>query len=140
MLLQTLVPLVAFGVLQHLLEHHHVLQTVSHPRIRRQPVTAAAPGFLVIRFEGFRQIKVRDKAYVGLVDAHAERHGRNHDQAFLIEEALLVIGAQIIGQTGVIRQRREALLAEERRNFFNLLARQAINDAGIAAPFGEEGQ
>ena len=47
--LQTLVSLVAFGVLQHLLEHHHVLQAVGHPGIRRQTITACAAGFLVIR-------------------------------------------------------------------------------------------
>ena len=92
-LLQTLVTLVAFRVLQHLLEHHHVLQTVGHPRIRRQTVTTTASGFLVIRFEGFRQIEVGNKTHVGLVDAHAERHRGDHDQAFLVEETLLVEGA-----------------------------------------------
>ncbi|MNT27920.1 hypothetical protein D3C72_1635730 [compost metagenome] len=96
-LLQTLVALVAFGVLQHLLEHHHVLQAVGHPGIRRQTVTATTTGFLVIGLKGFRQIEVRDKTHVGLVDAHAERHRRDHDQAFLIEEALLMVGPQIIG-------------------------------------------
>ncbi|MNN69996.1 hypothetical protein D3C81_1858250 [compost metagenome] len=89
--------LVAFGVLQHLLEHHHVLQAVGHPGIRRQTVTATTTGFLVIGLKGFRQIEVRDKTHVGLVDAHAERHRRDHDQAFLIEEALLMVGPQIIG-------------------------------------------
>jgi hypothetical protein len=42
-LLDALVALVAFGVLQHLLEHHHVLQAVGHPGIRRQAVTAGRP-------------------------------------------------------------------------------------------------
>ena len=139
-LLQTLVALVAFGVLQHLLEHHHVLQAVGHPGIRRQTVTAAATGFLVIGLKGFRQIEVRDKTHVGFVDAHAERHGGDHDQAFLVEEALLVMGARVVGQAGVVRQRREALLAEEHRHFVDFLARQAIDDAGIAAPLGEERQ
>ena len=40
----------------------------------------------------------------------------------------------------MIRQRREALIAQECRDFFNLLARQAIDDAGIAAPLGKKRQ
>ncbi|MNV33371.1 hypothetical protein D3C71_1247380 [compost metagenome] len=121
-LLQTLVALVAFGVLQHLLEHHHVLQAVGHPGIRRQTVTATTTGFLVIGLKGFRQIEVRDKTHVGLVDAHAERHGGDHDQAFLIEEAFLVMGPRVVGQAGVVRQRREALFTEEHRDFVDFLA------------------
>ncbi|MNO92050.1 hypothetical protein D3C76_836120 [compost metagenome] len=140
MLLQTLVALVAFGVLQHLLEHHHVLQTVGHPGICRQTVTTAAPGFLVIGLKRLRQVEVRDKAHVGLVDAHAKGHGGDHDQAFLVEEAFLVVSTHIVGQAGVIRQRREALLAEEGRHFLDFLARQAIDDTGIAATLGEERQ
>ena len=139
-LLQALVTLVALGVLQHLLEHHHVLQAVGHPGICRQAIPAATPGFLVVRLEGLGQVQVRDEPHVGLVDAHAERHGRDHDQAFLVEEALLVMGSGFVGQAGVIRQRREALLTEEHRHFVDFLARQAVDDAGIAAAFGEERQ
>ena len=80
------------------------------------------------------------KAHVGFVDAHAEGNGGDHDQAFLVEEALLVIGAQVAGQAGVIRQGGEALRTEERRHLVDLFARQAINDAGIAAAFGEKTQ
>ena len=50
-MLKTLVSLIAFGVLQHLLEHHHVLQTVGHPRISWQAVTPCPTGFLVIGLE-----------------------------------------------------------------------------------------
>ena len=83
---------------------------------------------------------MRDEPHVGLVDAHAERHGRDHDQAFLVEETFLVMGSGFVGQAGVVRQRREALLAEEHRHFVDFLARQAVDDAGIAAAFGEERQ
>jgi hypothetical protein len=138
-LLDALVALVAFGVLQHLLEHHHVLQAVGHPGVRRQAVTAGPAGFLVVGLKRFGQVEVGDEAHVGLVDAHAEGDGGDHDQPFLVEEAVLV-GARFGGQPGVIRQRREALLAEEGRGFVDLLARQAIDDAGVAAALGEEGQ
>ncbi|VVN41375.1 hypothetical protein PS682_05506 [Pseudomonas fluorescens] len=131
---------IALGVLQHLLEHHHILQAVDHPGIRRQTITAGTPGFLVVRLEGLGQVHVRDEAHVGLVDAHAERNGGHHDQAFLVEEALLVSRTRFVGQAGVIRQRRVALLAQERRHFVDLLARQAIDNPRIAAPLGEERQ
>ena len=140
MLLQALVALVAFGVLQHLLEHHHILQAVDHPGIGRQAIAAGTPGLLVVRLEGLGQIHVGNEAHVGFIDAHAERDGGHHDQAFLVEEALLVCRARFIGQACVIRQRRVALLAEERGHFIDLLARQAIHDARIAAPLGQERQ
>ena len=96
-MLQTLVALVAFGVLQHLLEHHHVLQAVSHPGICRQAITTRTAGFLVVRLKGFGQVQVRHEAHVGLVNAHAKGNGRDHDQPFFIEEALLVGGTGFVG-------------------------------------------
>ena len=138
-LLKTLVALVALGVLQHLLEHQHVLQPVSHPGVCRQAVTAGATGLLVVGFQRLGQVHVGHEAHVGLVDAHAEGNGGHHDQAFFIEEALLVIGPQLIGQPGMVGQRGEALLAEKCSHFVDLFARQAIDDPGIAAPLVEEG-
>ncbi|MNF79222.1 hypothetical protein D3C84_614300 [compost metagenome] len=79
-----------------------------------------------------------DEAHVGLVDAHAEGDGRHHDQPFLIDEALLVVRAQLAGQAGVVRQRRVALLAEEGGDLLDLLARHAVDDAGVALAVGEE--
>src|SRR5450830_725516 len=80
------------------------------------------------------------EAHVGLVDAHAERDGCHHDQAFLVEEALLMISTQFVGQARVVGQRRITLLAQEGGHFVDLLARQAIDDACIAAPLGQERQ
>ena len=139
-MLKTLVALVALGVLQHLLEHHHVLQAISHPCIGRQTVTTGAAGFLVIRLKGLGQIQVRDKTYVGFVDAHAERDGRHHDQPFLVQEALLVRCTGFAGQSGVIRQCREALITEKLSDFIHFFARQAIHNARITAPLGEKCQ
>ena len=139
-MLQTFVAFVTFGVLQHLFEHHHVLQAVGHPGISGQAITACAAGFLVVRLKGLGQVQMRNKAHVGLVDAHAERDGGHHDQAFLVEEALLVGGPGVAGQAGVIRQGREALVAQELCHFIDLFTRQAIHDACVAASFAEERQ
>ena len=137
-LLDALVALIPFGVLQHLLEHHHVLQAVGHPGIGRQAITAGTAGLLVIGFQRLGQVEVGDETHVGLVDTHAKGDGGDHDQAFFVEEAVLVGGARLGSQAGVVRQRREALLAQEGRCFIDLLARQAVNDASIAAALAEE--
>ncbi|RML88107.1 hypothetical protein ALQ88_05894 [Pseudomonas savastanoi] len=139
-LLQTLMALVTFGVLQHLLEHQHVLQTVSHPGIGRQAITPGPAGFLIVGLKRFGQVHVRNKTHVGFVDAHAERDGRHHDQPFLIKEAFLVGSTCFRGQPGVIRQRGIAVFAQKYGHFIDFLARQAVDNASIAAPFGEERQ
>ncbi len=139
-LLQPLVALVTFGVLQHLLEHQHVLQTVGHPGIGGQTVTPCPTGFLIISLERFGQVHVRDEPHVGLVDAHAERDGRDHDQPFLVEKALLIGRPGFGGQAGVIRQRRIAVVTEKDSDLIDLLARQAVDDTGVAAALGKESQ
>ena len=48
--------------------------------------------------------------------------------------------SRVIGQAGVVRQRRVALLTEERGDLVDFLARQAVHDARITAPFGQERQ
>jgi len=78
-----LVRLICIGVLQHFPQRNHILQTVSHPGVGRQTVAPGPAGFLVIGFNAFGQIQVRDKADIGLVDAHAERDGRHYHQTLL---------------------------------------------------------
>ena len=81
-----------------------------------------------------------DEAHVGLVDAHAEGDGRDHDHAFLLEEAVLVALARRGVEPGVIGQRDAALGAEPGRDLLDAAARQAIDDAGVARVLGlEEG-
>ena len=137
-LLDALVAFVPFGVLQHLLEHDHVLQAISHPGIGRQAVSPGTAGFLVVGLKRLGQVEVGHEAYVGFVDTHAERDRGDHDQPLFVEEAVLVGGAGFGRQAGMVWQRREALLAKEGGGFVDLLARQAINDAGVATALGKE--
>ena len=92
MLLDTLMPLVTVGVVEHLLEENYILQPVCHPGVCRQTISTCAAGFLIVGFQRLRQVQVRNETHVRLVDAHAERNGCHHDQAFLIKKALLVKG------------------------------------------------
>ena len=117
-----------------------IRHAVGHPGIGRQTVAAGAAGFLVIGLERLGRIEMRDEAHVGLVDAHAEGDGRDHDHALVLEEAILVALAHRRIEPGVIGQRHAAFAAQPGRDFLDAFARQAIDDAGIAAMLGiEEG-
>ena len=75
---------------------------------------------------------MRDEAHVRLVDAHAERDGGDDHDAVLVDEAILVAGAQAGIEAGVIGQRRDAGAGQRCRGILDLGARQAIDDAGVA--------
>ena len=98
------------GVLDHLAVDHHVVQPVGHPALGGLAVASGAPGFLVIGLEALRQVEVGDEAHVGLVDAHAEGDGRDHDDAVLAQEALLVALARLRVEPGVVGQGADPLL------------------------------
>ena len=75
---------------------------------------------------------MRHEAHVGLVDAHAERDGGDDHDAVLVEEAILVAGAQAGIEAGVIGQGRDAGPGQRGGGILDLGARQAIDDAGVA--------
>ena len=90
------------------------------------------PGFLIVGLDTFRQVQMRHEAHVGLVDAHAERdRGDDHDTV-LIDEAILIAGANAGVKARVIGQRLHAGLGQCGGGVFDLGARQAIDDAGVA--------
>ena len=115
---------------------HDVLKAIGHPRVGRFPVAPRAARFLIIGLNCFRQIEVGDKAHVGLVDAHAERHCRDNDDAVLVQELCLHAGADVRFKPGMIGQRQPPLGVEPRRRLFDRLARQAVDDTGIARVLG----
>ena len=117
--LDALVPLVALGTLHHLPQQQDVLQAVGHPGVGRQAIAAGAAGFLVI---GLSRLLGRSrwatKRTLGLSMPMPKAM-----VATMIKPSslrLLVVGAQFVGQSGVIRQRGEALVAEEFRDLLDL--------------------
>ena len=136
--LAALVLLVGFGCRDELRELHDVLQAVDHPRVGGLAVAAGAARLLVVRLDALRQVEMRDEPDVGLVDAHAERDRRDDDHRVLDEEPALMLGARLGRQARVIRQRVESLLAQPLRGALGLVARQAIDDAGLAAMVAQE--
>jgi hypothetical protein len=100
-------------VVDHLPLLHDVGEPVGQPRGGRQPVASGAAGLLVVALHGLRQVQVRDEPHVRLVDAHAERNGRHHDQAVLAQEPRLVRRAHPRVQPRVVGQRGDALGEQE---------------------------
>ena len=94
----------------------HVGQAVGEPGGRWLPVAAGPAGLLVVAFHGPRQVQVGDEPDVRLVDAHAKRDRGHHHQAVLAHEPGLMLGAGGGVQAGVIRQRGDAVVGEERRD------------------------
>lgn len=103
--LNALVRVVGIRFVDHLALLNDIAEPIRHPRIRRHAVAARAPGLLVVAFDAFRQIQVRDEAHIRLVDAHAERDRRAHHDPLLALEHLLVLLPDFELHSRVIRQR-----------------------------------
>jgi hypothetical protein len=135
-----LVRLVGRGRVHHLPQAHNFLQSEYHPGHGRLPVTPRTAGFLVVGFDALRQIQVGDEAYVGFVDAHAERDRRDHNDAVVDEETPLVLGTRSRGKTCMVRQRIEPVVGEPAGDGLCALARHTVDDACVTAMIGEETQ
>ena len=120
--------------------HADVAEAEQHVGFGLGAVASGAADLLVIGFQAARQVGMKHETDIGFVDAHAEGDGRDHDDGRLGHEAALVEIAQLLVQPGVIGQRRDAILAKERRGLLGLLAREAIDDAALAAVLRDEGE
>ncbi len=129
---------VALGGVDHPPLLHDVLQAVGEPRGRRQAVAAGAARLLVVALDGLRQVEVCDEPHVRLVDAHAERDGRDHDEAVLAQEPGLVPGADLAVEARVVRQRGHALGRQELGGLLDGVPRQAVDDPGVAGVLGPD--
>ncbi len=128
------------GLLELVTSRGKILQAEQQQGFRRQPVTACAARFLVITLQVTRQVVMHHEAYVWLVDAHAERHGRDDDGQIVTHESFLHIPARPGRQSGVIGRRRIAALRQECRDFLDPLARQCIDNARLVFPFLQKAQ
>ncbi len=96
-------------------------------------VTAGAAGLLDVRLDGARHLVVHDATDVGAVDAHAEGVRGDEERRAAREERLLRGGAFVLGETGVVTQRREALAAEEVVEALHVLAARAVDERRAGA-------
>jgi hypothetical protein len=61
--------------------------------IPRLSVSACSACLLIIGLKTLGHIVVNDKAHIGLVNAHAEGIGGNHDPATVVDKVLLILMA-----------------------------------------------
>ena len=111
----------------------NVAHAVERQRVGRQPVAAGAADFLVVAFDIGRHVGVKYEAHIRLVDAHAERDGRDHDDAVLLQKNILIARARRLLHAGMIGQRLDAALAQEFGELLGFAPRGAIDDAALPA-------
>src|SRR5215469_7091201 len=83
----------AFGhlaVVEQPEEACHIGHAVGHPGIGGEAVAPGATGLLVISLEILWRVEMSDEADIGLVDSHAKGDRCDDDDAFLLQDALLV--------------------------------------------------
>jgi hypothetical protein len=81
--------------------------------------------------DALRQARVQDVAHVAAVDAHAERDRGDDDLDLFLQEAVLVLCARLRIEAGVVRRAAHAVRCELRGELIDVLAPQAIHDAGL---------
>ncbi len=81
-----------------------------------------------------------DEADVGFVDAHSEGDGGANDLDFVADEELLVLVSFFGGKAGVVGAGGDSVGLEAGGDGFGGFAALAIDDAGFAAAFVDEGE
>jgi len=95
-------------------------------------VTARTANFLVIGFDAFRQIGVRDPADVGFVDTHAESDGSDHDETVVRLKTAFDVSALIGLHTCVVGKCIVIGVTERLRQRFGFGPRPAIDNSRLA--------
>ena len=75
---------------------------------------------------------MHDEPHVRPIDPHAERDRRDDDVCVLVEEHLLMTAADLVGQPRVVRDRAAAFALQPCGELFDLAARLAVHDPGLA--------
>ena len=94
-----------------------VARAIERERVGGQAIAAGAADLLIIGLDRRRHVGVKDEADVGLVDPHAEGDSRADDAIVLALEGVLIAGAHLMIEPGVIGQRAPAGAYEFGREF-----------------------
>ncbi len=85
---------------------HGVGRAVEEHAFARQAVPAGSARLLVVTLDVLGQVVVHDEPDVGLVDAHAERDGRDDDLDLVLDEEVLPLRTFHRIEAGVVRAMR----------------------------------
>ncbi len=115
-----------------------VVGAVKRQRLGRGTIAAATADLLIIGLDRLGQVRMRDPANVGLVDAHAKSDRGHHDQPILALEPRLDLAAGLALHTAMIGGRGQTRLVQRGCQCLGLGAGAAIDDARLSAPGGGE--
>ena len=119
------------GALEEVLLDRDVVGREQQHAARRLVVAPAAPGLLRVLLERAGHVVVHHVADVALVDAEAERVGRDHDQLRLRRhEPQLLRVAIVLVHAAVVLGHRDAVACQRLVQLLDLLDRRAVDDAG----------
>ena len=117
-----------------------VLPRGEQQAARRPAVAARTAGLLVVGLDRAGDALVADGAHVGLVDAHPERVGGDHDRRLAGHEPALRLGARLARQAGVVGDDLDAQLGPEPGGEpLALRARARVDDPRQRARLGQRG-
>ena len=85
-----------------------VARAVERERVGREAVASGAADLLIIGFDRRGHVGVKDEADVRLVDPHAKGDGRADDAIVLALKGVLIAGANVLIEPGVIGERAPA--------------------------------
>ena len=108
-----------------------IAAAVEQEAVAGQAVASGAAGLLVVALDVFGQVVVDHPADVGLVDAHAEGDRGADDLHLVAQEKLLVFGAFLVAEPGVVGPGGEAAVGERLGHALGGGARGAIDDAAL---------
>ena len=108
-----------------------VLIVIERDAVALAAVATGTPRFLIVTFEALGNVVVDDEAHVGLVDAHAEGDGGHDDVNLFHQELVLVFLAGLAVQSGMVRQRLDAVDSKGLGQFLHFLAAEAVHDARL---------
>ena len=110
---------------------NHIRKPVGHPCIGWQSITTSSSCFLKISFNGFRHIRMRNKAHIGFVNTHTKSNCRHHHDIIFALECSKSLSSLLIRKTGMVKERMNAFTAEIFANGFACLSSNAVNNAAL---------
>ena len=112
------------------LENGEVIRAGEHLAMRRLAVTACATDFLLVVLEGLREVEMKNRADIRLVDAHAKGNRRHDHIAAALHEVILCRGTDIVCEARMVRLCADACALEAASDAFGRMLERDIDDGG----------
>ena len=130
LLLDFLIPGICIRIVDEPELFCHIVPVVEEDTLTGHTVPPRPSGLLVIGFDVFREIVVQDKPDIRFIDSHAKGNGRTAHLYFIPDKRFLVLPADMIRETSMIRERGISLCLQIRGELFGMFPGKTVDDAG----------